>query len=86
MKDLEQLNNILTTTNWQVNDGADTSYIYFSQQTDYTYKTYQFKLVKGDSSIISEGSISASGDSVIWNWYNKTLSLENVTGNTSYEH
>jgi len=81
LEDLQQLNNILTTANWQVNDGTDTSYIYFSQQTDYTYRTYQFKLVKGDSSIISKGNISASGDSVIWNWYNKTLSLENVTGN-----
>jgi hypothetical protein len=80
-EELKKLSAIITTANWRVNGDTDTSYIYFSQQADYTCKTYQFKLIKGDSSVIKQGSISISGDSVIWNWYNKSLVLENIIDN-----
>ncbi len=77
---LQKLGSVLPTANWQITDGADTSYIYFSQQFDNTYKTNEYKLVHGDSSITNHGSIQSSGDSVVWNWNNHFLWLEEITG------
>ncbi|HEV8284056.1 MAG TPA: hypothetical protein VGQ09_07085 [Chitinophagaceae bacterium] len=76
--DLQKLSSILTTTNWRITGGSDTSYIYFSQQADNTYTIYEYKLVHGDSSITWQGSISALGDSVVWNWDNHLLKLEQI--------
>ena len=64
-------------------DGTDTSYIYFSRQTDNSYKITQFKLLKGDSSITDQSNISISGNSVTWHRDKKLLVLETVNNNKS---
>ena len=82
-EDLQTLNTILPTANWRMIEGADTSYIYFSRQTDNSYKISQFKLVKGDSSISDQSGISISGNSVTWNRNKKLLVLKTVKDNKS---
>ncbi len=77
--DLQKLSSVLPTANWRVTDGTGTSYIYFSPQFDNTYKTYEYKLVHGDSSVTNRGSIQSSGNSVVWNWNNHSLWLEEIT-------
>jgi len=79
VSDLQRLGFVLQTANWKITEGMDTSYIYTSRQFDNTYKTYEYKLVKGDSSITHKGNITASGDSVFWNWDDHVLWLEEVT-------
>lgn len=76
---LQRLGSILpAVANWQVVDGTDTSYTYFSRQLDHTYNTIQYKLKNGDSSIFNDARIIVSGDSVLWNWNNWSLWLEEV--------
>jgi len=79
--DLQILGETFTTANWRLIGSGDTSYIYFSQQVDNTYKTYEYKIVKGDSSGTKHNSISVSANSVTWDWNNKTLVLENINQN-----
>jgi hypothetical protein len=76
INDLQKIRSLLPTANWRIIDGADTSYIYFSDQFDSIYKTYEYKLVRGDSSVVYEGSIEAYSDSVVWDWNNHSLRLE----------
>ena len=82
-EDLQKLTTILPTANWRMIDGTDTSYIYFSRQTDNSYKITQFKLLKGDSSITDQSNISISGNSVTWHRDKKLLVLETVNNNKS---
>ena len=82
-EDLQALNTILPTANWRMIDGTDTSYIYFSRQTDNSYKISQFKLLKGDSSMTDQSNISISGNSVTWTRDKKLLVLETVDDNKS---
>ena len=78
--DLQRLSSILLTANWQVTNGTDTAYIYFSQQFDNSYSIYEYKLVQGDSSVSWRGSIVTSDDSIVWNWNNHSLWLEEING------
>ena len=80
-ENLQDLSGLLTTANWRVTGDSDTSYIYFSRQMDNAYRTYEYRIIKGDSSGTRQNSISISGDSVTWTWNNRLLVLENVKGN-----
>jgi hypothetical protein len=77
--DLQKLGSLLPTGNWLITSGTDTSYIYFSQQVDNTYKMYEYKLVHGDSLITSQGNILASADSVVWSWNQHHLWLQEIS-------
>ena len=81
--DLQRLTFFLPTANWQVTFGKDTSYIYFSRQPVNNYKTYEYKLSEGDSSITQEGTIDVSSGSVNWNWNSRVLSLEQIVDSKS---
>src|SRR5215212_6606554 len=80
-ENLQALSAILATANWRITGNGDTSYIYFSRQMDHTYRTYEYRVVKGDSSGTRQNAISISGDSVTWNWDNRLLVLKDVKEN-----
>lgn len=77
--DLQKLGSILPTANWQVINRTDTSYIYFSRQFDNTFKTYEYKLIDGDSGAVWHGSIATSDDSIVWDWNHHSLLLAAVS-------
>jgi hypothetical protein len=79
---LEQLQNVFGTANWQVIKGIDTSYIFFSPQADNSFKTYHYNLFRGDSINTEMGSIKQNGnEEVEWVFFNKTLMLYNINDN-----
>lgn len=78
---LEQLQNIFGTANWQVVKGTDTSFIFFSPQGDNSFKTYQYNLFKGDSSKTKIRSIKADNGKVEWVFFDKTLVLDKLKDN-----
>ena len=80
---LQKLVSMLPIANWRITGENDTSYIYFSRQVDNTYKTYEYKLVRGDSIVTLNGAIRASGDSVVWNWNNHLLELAEISDSIS---
>lgn len=73
-----QLQNTFGTANWQVIKATDTSYIFFSPQTNGNFQTYEYTLFKGDSANTQIGSIIKNAGRVEWNFFNKTLVLDNI--------
>jgi hypothetical protein len=79
---LEQLQNIFGTANWQVIKGTDTSYIFFSGRDDNSFKTYQYNLFKGDSSNTEIGSVQLNNEGKVeWSLFNKRLVLYDIKNN-----
>jgi len=80
--ELEQLQNIFGTSNWQVIKAADTSYIFFSGRDDNSFKTYQYNLFRGDSVKTENGSVQLNNDGKVqWVLFNKTLVLYDSKNN-----
>jgi len=78
---LEQLQNFFGTANWQVIKGTDTSYIFFSQQVDNSFKTYQYNLFRGDTVNAEMGKLKANDGKIEWKFFNKTLILDDIKDN-----
>lgn len=78
---LTQLQSVFTTANWQVVQGTDTSYIFFSPQMDNSFKTYQYSIYKGDSVNTTMGSIKEVNEKIEWDFFDNTLVLDNVREN-----
>ena len=70
-----QIDNIVGTNNWQVIEGQDTSYLYFSRIGDALINVYRYQINKGDSVNTHFNNITHQQDSVIWNWENEKLLL-----------
>ena len=77
-----QIESIVGTANWQMIDGSDTSYIYFSRIGNGYINGYRYKINKGDSVNTQMNNIIHQQDSVIWNWGNEKLLLVSVNDNT----
>jgi hypothetical protein len=71
----DELENIFSIANWKTIDGADTSYLYFSRLGDLNYKVYDFKIVKGDSSLREVSEINYVNKDVNWILSAGTLKL-----------
>ena len=74
----DKLENIFSTANWKVTESADTSYLYFSRLGDLNYTVYDYKLVKGDSSINEISHIGYINNEVSWMRSADTLQLAAV--------
>ena len=70
-----QIDSIVGTNNWQVIEGQDTSYLYFSRMGDALINVYRYQISKGDSVNTRLNNITHQQDSVIWNWENEKLFL-----------
>lgn len=70
-----QIDSIVGTNNWQVIEGQDTSYLYFSRIGDALINVYRYQINKGDSVNTHLNNITHQQDSVIWNWENERLLL-----------
>lgn len=70
-----QIDSIVGTNNWQMVDGQDTSYLYFSRMGDALIHVYRYQINKGDTVNTHLNNITHQQDSVIWNWENEKLLL-----------
>jgi hypothetical protein len=70
-----QIDSIVGTNNWQVIEGHDTSYLYFSRIGDALINVYRYQINKGDSVNTHLNIITHQQDSVIWNRENEKLLL-----------
>jgi hypothetical protein len=77
-----QIESIVGTNNWQMIDGPDTSYIYFSRIGNSYINGYRYQINKGDSINTQMNNIIHQQDSVIWNWGKEKLLLVSVNDNT----
>ena len=74
----DKIEGITGVANWQLIDGADTSYLYFSRLGDVNTNIYQFKIVKGDSVNTKLNSMTAYNDTVYWNGDDKRWYLQSA--------
>src|SRR4051812_22616844 len=77
----DKIEGIIGNDNWQLIDGTDTSYIYFSRIGN-EINVYRYNISKGDSVNTRMNNIVHQSDSVIWNWDNEELLLTDVDSNT----
>lgn len=62
--------------NYQVTNGRDTNYFYFSRSSDLLIKVHQYKIIKGDSAFLKIDSIQlVDGKFIQWKFAAKTLHL-----------
>ena len=73
--EFDKLENIFSTANWQMIDSNDTSYLYFSRLGDLNYKVYNYKIIKGDSSLYDVGTIGYLNNAINWMRSADTLKL-----------
>lgn len=76
----DKIESVTGSDNWQLIDGADTSYIYFSRIGN-GINVYRYKISKGDSVNTRMNNIIHQSDSVIWNWENEKLLLAGIDSN-----
>jgi len=77
----DAIEKIVGTDNWELVDGQDTSYLYFSRISDALFNVYHFRIEKGDTVNTIMNNITGRQDTVIWNWKNFKLFLTEVTDN-----
>ncbi|MBK5270212.1 MAG: hypothetical protein JJE22_04275, partial [Bacteroidia bacterium] len=77
----DAIEKIVGTANWELVDGQDTSYLYFSRIGEALFKAYHFRIERGDTVNTIMNTITARQDTVIWNWRNLKLLLTDVTDN-----
>jgi hypothetical protein len=78
---IDRIESITGSDNWQIIDGMDTSYIYFSRIGN-GINVYRYAVSKGDSVNTRMNNILHQSDSVIWNWDNEKLVLAGIDSNT----
>ncbi|MFT3932919.1 MAG: hypothetical protein QM726_04825 [Chitinophagaceae bacterium] len=80
---LDSLEKMFGSDNWLAVDGKDSSYFYFSRLSANNFKTYSYRMLKGDSTASVVTEITISGDSILWKLpgKDKQLLLKQVTGN-----
>ena len=79
-EDFDKIEGVIGNDNWQLIDGVDTSYIYFSRIGN-LINVYRYNISKGDSVNTRMNNIVHQSDSVIWNWDNEKLFLTGVDSN-----
>jgi hypothetical protein len=77
-----EIEKIVENANWQLIDGHDTSYIYFSRIGNAYINVYRYQISKGDSVNTQMNNIIHQQDSVVWNWGNEKLLLAAVNDTT----
>ncbi|AEW03114.1 hypothetical protein A4D02_03695 [Niastella koreensis] len=77
----DKIESITGSDNWQLIDGVDTSYLFFSRIGN-EVDVYRYTISKGDSVNTQMNNIVHRNDSVIWNWNNEKLLLTGADGNT----
>ena len=75
----DSIENLTGTANWELIDGVDTSYIYFSRMGDTRFDVYHYRIDKGDSVNTRRCDIIYRQDSVIWSRENGPLLLAAAT-------
>jgi hypothetical protein len=75
----DEIEKIVDNANWQLIDGPDTSYIYFSRIGNVHINVYRYQISKGDSVNTQMNNIIHQQDSVIWNWGNEKLLMAAVS-------
>src|SRR4051812_23057697 len=78
-EELPGLYRFFGSANWRLVGDRDTSYIYFSNQPDHSYKTYEFTMEKGDSILRRQGRITRDKNHIIWELSGNRLSLIRLT-------
>jgi hypothetical protein len=77
----DKIEGLTGNDNWQLIDGVDTAYIYFSRIGN-EINVYRYTINKGDSVNSRMNNIVHQSDSVIWNWENEKLLLTGVDSNS----
>jgi len=77
----DKIEGVTGSDNWQLINGVDTSYIYFSRIGN-VINVYRYNISKGDSVNTRMNNIVHQSDSVIWNWENEKLLLGGVDSTT----
>jgi hypothetical protein len=78
---LDKIEHLSENGNWQLIDGTDTSYLFFSRIGN-EINVYRYNIRKGDSVNTRMNNIVHQSDSVIWNWENEKLLLAGVDSTT----
>lgn len=78
---LDKIEGVTGNDNWQLINGVDTSYIYFSRMGK-LINVYRYNISKGDSVNTRMNNIVNQSDSVIWNWDNENLVLTGADSTT----
>jgi hypothetical protein len=79
LNDYNALEALFTNDNWLLPDKKDSSYLYVSRLGSFQVKTYEYKMVKGDSAKVTYGLIQTEGDKITWNFNGQKLYLANAT-------
>jgi len=77
----DAIEKIVGTDNWQLVDGQDTSYLYFSRTGVVHFNIYHYWIVKGDSVGTRMNNITDQEDAVAWNRGDEKLILADVDNN-----
>lgn len=77
----DKIENVTGSDNWQLINGVDTSYIYFSRMGN-AVNVYRYMVSKGDSVNTSMNNMTLRNDSVTWNWDSVKLLLTGADSNT----
>lgn len=77
----DKIEGVIGNDNWQLINGVDTSYIYFSRIGN-LINVYRYNVSKGDSVNTQMNNILHQSDSIIWNWDNEKLLLTGADSNT----
>ena len=64
----DTLENLFQNDNWLVIKGSDSSYVYASRLGKTIFRTYHFRMVKGDSVNTVITQIQFKGDTLGWQW------------------
>ncbi len=62
----DSLEHIFSNDNWLIVDGTDSCYIYFSRLGKGDFRTFYYKIFKGDSSNVSHSNFIMSSDTITW--------------------
>lgn len=79
LNDFNALEQLFGNENWMIAAGKDTSYFYASRLGNYSFNTYAYRIVKGDSAAVTHGALKKGNNQVSWNFENRELSVNSAT-------
>lgn len=73
LNDLNAIEGVFGNENWLIVDNKDSSYLYFSRLGNFTFDTYYYKRVHGDSSNVEHRSIQKEKNDLTWTFQGHKL-------------
>ncbi|MCW3088289.1 MAG: hypothetical protein JWQ78_1675 [Sediminibacterium sp.] len=79
LNDFTALEKVFGNENWLLVSNNDSSYLYFSRLGNFTFNTYDYHLVGGDSANVKQVPVQTAGDKLVWEFDGKKLAITSAT-------